>query len=204
MRAPPIHVLSKAIPTHRSLQATWIRNSILHALKGFLPSIARQMPSTFVYDSPTIARLAEFVSDAARNGSSGPTRDVVAKRNELYTLVDKYSATFPSFNGHIQERTGNVVILTGGTGSLGANILAKLLEKPDITRVYAMSRPSSSGLSAKERHVMAFEREGLGVTLLESNKVRCLDGDAARPDFGIDPMLYQEVIDILSGETKRR
>ena len=118
---------------------------------------------------------------------------VMSTRSELYTLVDKYSANFPSFNGHVRERAGTVVILTGSTGSLGANILAKLLERPEVIRVYAMSRPSS-GLSAKERHVKAFEREGLDVSLLDNNKVQCLVGDAATSDFGIDPTLYQEVV----------
>ena len=53
---------------------------------------------------------------------------------------------------------------------------------------------SSSGSSSKERHASAFEREDLDVKMLDSPKVRFVDGDAERADLSVDPSLYDEVM----------
>ena len=113
----------------------------------------------------------------------------------MYDLVSKYSKDFPTFKGTLTrgDNAPGIVLLTGGTGSVGSNILAKLIQNDEIQLIYAMSRPSSSGSSSKERHASAFERENLDTKMLDSPKVRFLDGDAERAYFAIDPSLYEEV-----------
>lgn len=119
------------------------------------------------------------------------------KRQELRALVDKYTQSFPTFKGGKSElgraSGGAIVLLTGSTGSLGSNILAKLINNPGVKRVYTMSRPSSDGMSAKERHVKSFERESLEVMLLDDKKVLFLEGDAAHADFGIDTQHFADM-----------
>lgn len=85
------------------------------------------------------------------------------------------------------------MLLTGGTGSLGSNILGHLLKDSNVSRVYAMSRPTSDKQPAKERYIHAFERESIDVSLLDSEKVRFVVGDASERTFGIDEGLFNEV-----------
>lgn len=176
-----------------SLQATWIRNTLLRALRQAHPSIAREIPSTFIYDHPSIASLAKYLSNAV-TGEGTSTSEPADKRRELFELVDKYTASFPQFASSPESRTGgDIVLLTGGTGSLGSNILARLIETPEVVVIYSLSRRSSDGMSVEERQWKSFEREGLDEEMLQSSKLRMLEGDPSLPEFGLPSFLYQEV-----------
>lgn len=85
------------------------------------------------------------------------------------------------------------MLLTGGTGSLGSNILARLIESPRVSRIYSLSRHSSDNSTVEERHQKAFEREGLGRSLLETGKVRLLEADPSQPGFNLPPDVYKEL-----------
>lgn len=85
-----------------------------------------------------------------------------------------------------------MVLLTGSSGSLGSNILAKLLEDNGVHLVYCISRPFNNGISVEEKHWKAFNREGLDQELLKSDKARLLEGDPSLPKFGLDPFVYEE------------
>ncbi|KAH8110862.1 acetyl-CoA synthetase-like protein [Phellopilus nigrolimitatus] len=179
-----------------SLQATWIRNTVLRVLRDSHAGVARKLSATFIYDYPTIARLAEYLSSSVSGTSVAPAGDARAKARELEALVAKYTTAFPTFvagAGSGNDGNGDAVLLTGSTGSLGSNILAKLIQNKAVTRVYAMSRPSSDGVSVKERHAKAFERESLDVQLLDDARVSFVDGDAGHADFAIDAKLFAEV-----------
>ncbi|KAH8110846.1 acetyl-CoA synthetase-like protein [Phellopilus nigrolimitatus] len=178
-----------------SLQATWIRNTVLRVLRDSHAGVARKLSATFIYDYPTIARLAEYLSSSVSGTSVAPAGDARAKARELEALVAKYTTAFPTFvagAGSGNDGNGDAVLLTGSTGSLGSNILAKLIQNKAVTRVYAMSRPSSDGVSVKERHAKAFERESLDVQLLDDARVSFVEGDAGHADFAIDAKLFAE------------
>ena len=120
------------------------------------------------------------------------------KTQELLSLVEKYTKNLPTFDGTKVRRSelkGDVVLVTGSTGSLGSNILAHLLMDPNVSLVYSISRPGSDKQTAKERHVKSFEREAIDVRLLDSEKVRFLIGDPSKHSFDIDTDLYDEVRD---------
>ncbi|KAH8110877.1 acetyl-CoA synthetase-like protein [Phellopilus nigrolimitatus] len=179
-----------------SLQATWIRNTVLRVLRESHASVARKLSATFVYDYPNIARLAEYLYSSVLGMMVPSASDAGSKRRELEALVSKYTTAFPTFiadEGSIDAENGDVVLLTGSTGSLGSNILAKLIQSKTVKHVYAMSRPSADGVSVKKRHVNAFERENLDVRLLDDANVRFLEGDASHPDFAIDPKQFVEM-----------
>ncbi|KAH8110852.1 acetyl-CoA synthetase-like protein [Phellopilus nigrolimitatus] len=180
-----------------SLQATWIRNTVLRVLRESHASVARKLSATFVYDYPTIARLATYLSSSVSGTAVDSAGDATAKSRELEALVSKYTTDFPTFVAGEESRDGgdgDVVLLTGSTGSIGSNILAKLIESKAVKRIYAMSRSSADGVSVKERHFKAFKRESLDSRLLEDARVRFLEGDASHPDFAIDPKQFVEVM----------
>ncbi|KAH8110855.1 acetyl-CoA synthetase-like protein [Phellopilus nigrolimitatus] len=180
-----------------SLQATWIRNTALRVLRESHVVVARKLSATFVYDYPTIARLATYLSSSVSGTAVDPAGDATAKSRELEALVSKYTTDFPTFVVGKESRDGgdgDIVLLTGSTGSIGSNILAKLIESKAVKRIYAMSRPSADNVSVKERHSKAFKRESLDSRLLEDARVRFLEGDASHPDFAIDPKQFVEVM----------
>ncbi|KAH8110860.1 acetyl-CoA synthetase-like protein [Phellopilus nigrolimitatus] len=179
-----------------SLQATWIRNTVLRVLRESHAGVARKLSATFVYDYPTIARLATYLSSSVSGTAVDSAGDATAKSRELEALVSKYTTAFPTFvagEGSRNGRDGDVILLTGSTGSLGSNILAKLIQNKAVRRVYAMSRPSADGVSVKERHAKAFERESLDVQLLDDARVSFVEGDAGHADFAIDPKQFVEM-----------
>ncbi|THH03024.1 hypothetical protein EW145_g6597 [Phellinidium pouzarii] len=180
-----------------SLQATWIRNTLLRVLRETNPAVARKFSPTFVYDHPTIIGLANYIAAGVTGASVALPGSIQDKRRELQSLVSKYTTTFPEFRaaptGTRVETVGDVVLLTGSTGSLGSNILAKLIQNVGIVHVYAMSRPSSDGTSSKERHKKAFAREGLDMSLLDGSKVRFLSGDPSHANFVVEPDLFNEM-----------
>jgi len=68
--------------------------------------------------------------------------------NAIESMVDKYKAGLPKsiLEGRNARPTdGLVVLLTGSTGNLGAQLLASLL------LVYTLDRPSLASISLEER-----------------------------------------------------
>ena len=154
-----------------------------------------------VYEHPTIASLALHVSASVSGADDGSGKGLDQKRRELHALVDKYTQNIPivTEDRSVGNATEKVVFLTGGTGSLGANILARLLECKDVSKIYACSRNiGASASSSKERHARAFEKEGIPMDKLEDTRIDFLDGDTSLEGFGVLPTIFERVSDVFS------
>lgn len=157
----------------------------------------RKLPPTLVYDHPTVARLSIALENAV-NGLVGDSEySIEEKRQQLILLVEKYTQNVVNSStvgtSGSDTSTKKIVLLTGGTGSLGSNVLACLLESRNISKVYAISRTGSTGSSAKERHLEAFGREDISAALLETPKAQFSDGDTAVDRFGMQEDLFNRV-----------
>ena len=154
------------------------------------------MSTSFVYEYPTIERMAIFLSKAVADPRYAQGVDLSMRGRELQSLVDKYTegfSSYPALNGSAYPVPhGNVYLLTGTTGSLGSNMLAQLLEAPAVTRVYAFNRPSKSA-TLRARQVSAFKQRGLNTDLLSSDKLVYVEGDLGAPGFALGDNLYGEV-----------
>ena len=159
------------------------------------------MSANFIYEHSTIAKLAIYVSNSAVGKLDEYTRGAEERRSELLDMVDRYSRDLPVIDGTIGRKHSayedghgqKAVLLTGSTGSLGSNILMRLLQDRAIGKVYALSRSALDGSSAKGRHVRAFERETFPLDVLDDTKVQFFDGDLAQTDFGLPSQLFDEV-----------
>ncbi len=86
------------------------------------------------------------------------------------------------------------VLLTGGTGFLGKEILAQAADDPRIGEVVALVRPETLRdpktrralrvLSAHERGALLLKR--LGIKRLRASRFRFVSGDIEKPDLGLD------------------
>jgi len=84
------------------------------------------------------------------------------------------------------------VFVTGTTGALGCNILHHLLQDDRIEKVYAFNRQNSAA-SLFERQKIAFSRQGLPISLLESPKLILITGDLRSPCLGLNSEVFEEV-----------
>ena len=184
-----------------SLQSTYIRNSVLHGLRETKPEIATLVSASFVYENPSIERMATFLCRAVTYPQSTLNAGPRARGQELQALLEKYTETFPArsaVNGSSRSLpAGDTYMLTGTTGGLGSNMLAQLLVSPRVMCVYAFNRPSRSATS-EARQRSAFERRGLDTSLLSSKKLVYVEGDINAPTFALNDRLYGEVRGISS------
>lgn len=165
----------------------------MHALRQPLTNSGPhlRLPSSFVYINPTISALTSFIlslfSSDVQNTASTP-------ECVMQAMVDKYSADFPVHNSRgapAAKVLDEVVLVSGTSGRLGAHLLAQLLVKPSVVKVYALNRPSRQNVL--ERQLKAFENWELDVRLLAGGKVVLLEADFTKPDFGLGETLYNEV-----------
>nr|UXY92114.1 ATP/NADPH-dependent carboxylic acid reductase [Trametes cinnabarina] len=198
-----------------SLQATWIRNTLIHALRVSSNVNVHDIPSNFAYAHPSINALAGFISGLI----SGKTVDANVERaaavERMRALLDKYSQglerRFPEkianghANGHVNGHAntsyangyaahGETVLVTGTTGRLGSHLLAQLLQRGDVDMIFALNRETSGSQKALSvRQKAAFEQWGLDASLLESSKVALYAVDLAKPYFGLSEDAYEEM-----------
>ncbi|PCH34918.1 NAD(P)-binding protein [Wolfiporia cocos MD-104 SS10] len=173
-----------------SLQATWIRNSVLRALRDSACLDTRQTSANFVYDHPSICHLASFAISMA-SGCAGDVKGSKSGRLEaMQAMVARYTGQYPTRpEDPLQSRpSGDIVLVTGTTGSLGCHLLARLVDHIGILRVYALNRASGvKGTSLVDRQRSALQHQGLDFRIADSGKVVLLEGDMAKDNWGLEP-----------------
>ncbi|KZT28667.1 acetyl-CoA synthetase-like protein [Neolentinus lepideus HHB14362 ss-1] len=173
-----------------SLQATWIRNSLLHALRETQCNV-RNLSSGIVYANPSIARLATFISNHA--SSSRPLGPRLNKVSEMEEMVNKYNQNLPLHVPTLPAVRKDTIVLTGSTGGLGAVLLAQLLDHAAVEKVYGINRKSLSDGSLIVRQRKVFEERGLDTDLLESPKLVLVEADVNGNQFKLPPQSLEEI-----------
>ncbi|THV01944.1 acetyl-CoA synthetase-like protein, partial [Dendrothele bispora CBS 962.96] len=187
-----------------SLQATWIKNSILRGFRDNSSTAkvdTRESTSNFVYEHPTIASLAHFIVLVAQRGTlslldseTQVERDVKAMRR----MVEKYSRDFVPVKSNLPLTSNErkVVLMTGSTGGVGVHILHRLLQDVTVERVYALIRSGGSGVdspSIETKQVNAFMERGVDKDLVRSRKLVLLEANLSKERFGLEEGVFEEV-----------
>ncbi|KAI0332192.1 acetyl-CoA synthetase-like protein [Cubamyces sp. BRFM 1775] len=199
VRAVVNHTMRQSVPDGAdifrngcdSLQATWIRNTILRALREVDPSASKRLNANFVFNAPTISSLSNVVQTALNNLNG--VDDASRAPQDLWKYVEKYSAGFPARPADLLDRPSaakDVVLITGTTGGFGCDALEHLLRDETIERVYAFNRKSTN---AAERQRVQFRERGLDEMLLDSPKFIMVEAILHEPDFGIEPQLLDKI-----------
>ncbi|TFY68026.1 hypothetical protein EVJ58_g1265 [Rhodofomes roseus] len=181
-----------------SLQATWIRNSILRGLRDSAKLETREITRDFVYEHPTVVALSVYVSGLAAGSTNDTDTSEQARVAAMRAMARAYSEAFPRHqpgtgrSHHDTHADKSVFLLTGTTGSFGCHILHRLVSDPHVSRVFALNRPSKDGISLRERQNAALIERGLPTDVL-GDKAILLEVDLAAQQFGTSGTLYEEM-----------
>ncbi|KAF8521638.1 hypothetical protein BU17DRAFT_87898 [Hysterangium stoloniferum] len=180
-----------------SLQATYIRNTIMYALRQAVSNAKIQtIPGNFVYQHPTINALAIYVSKISQAAELTTNIDPESeRRRRLQDVIEKYTQDWPVHHPQIAAKSSSdeVILLTGSTGGLGSQILSQLVAMPSVTRIYAFNRPSQR--SSYDRQLESFVDRGNDVSLLQSNKIVYVEGDTSVVGFNLKSELFNQIRD---------
>ncbi|KAH7886572.1 acetyl-CoA synthetase-like protein [Phlebopus sp. FC_14] len=175
-----------------SLNATWIRNSILRGLRLFSKRISRDIELTFVYQYPTIASLSKFILRITQFPVDN-LHMIVDPVDQMQSLVSRFTTDFPvRMASEPALPTGDIVLVTGTTGSLGCAALVHLIECDSVEKIYALNR-SSSGKSLHQRQQQALEERGYSPSLIHCPKVVLLEGDTSRPGLALEDAVFKQL-----------
>lgn len=165
-----------------------------------------------IYERPTATVMAQKLNSMLSgkgDGSDSPD-DIV----NVVTLLDKYEAEVRKLfeksgqngtnghgiNGHSingngtngYHAEGHVVAVTGTTGSMGSYLLATLLARSDVTKVFCLNRATD----ATDKQYQALRSRGLpGLELaIEQGRVTFLKIDVAAPHLGLSDEDYATLV----------
>ncbi len=161
------------------------------------PSASRLVTPSTIYEHSTVAKLASFVVGAVVNPDRLESVTVTSRADEIEKMIKKYSSAerLPPALSTVADTTEVVVLITGTTGNLGAQLVDVFLRDGRVKKVYTLNRPSGGEKKKdiKARHAERFVDKGLDVVLLLDERLVLLEGDASGDHLGLSGEVYEEV-----------
>lgn len=130
-------------------------------------------------------------------GSPKPQSDVASRQMVVDLFVAKYSSgfTFPSKSAKDSDSktSGHCVLITGATGSLGAQLVQHFAKLPSVASVVCFNRPSSVDAMARQRQ--ALTEKGIFLEDGAFAKLQVIASDTSKPLLGLDETAYATLVD---------
>ncbi len=154
---------------------------VAHLLMALKTEFGVQVPARTVYVNPTPAAMEEAVEAILRSPYFTTAAEVVDLVKEARLKDD-----FPL---HIESGPAapKSILLTGGTGFMGAALLQELLSRDATLKVYCLVRSPSEAI-ARERLEHTFQMLRLQGSVLE--RVCAVPGDIENATLGLTPAEY--------------
>ncbi|KAI0598280.1 hypothetical protein F4775DRAFT_556107 [Biscogniauxia sp. FL1348] len=143
-----------------------------------------------IYSATTIRRMAEAL--AALVAGNGKLDEILSSTSyeETEKLVEKFESQLPRSiteqEQHVPGDSDQTIILTGSTGSLGSYILASLLARTDIKKIYCLNR----GKDAKAKQEISLSNRGLPALPAQDDRVLFLQAQLSAPNLGLHADQY--------------
>ncbi|KAF1953935.1 hypothetical protein CC80DRAFT_517873 [Byssothecium circinans] len=162
-------------------------------LQQLVPRQEQTLPLSIIEDSGTIRGLSD---DILRRRHGKPEAQDKDENKHMLDLVQQYSSfddsrsvlLSPLEYHYMNGDLGEVIVLTGATGALGAHILNLLRDSDSVSTVYCLVRGSNKN-AAKERITKALEQRGLG-GIAAGDKVTVVQAQLGEPRLGLSDSLY--------------
>lgn len=170
-----------------TLKSLQMRGLILKELD--LGGSGRKLGQNIIFDTANVVLLAQHLY-ALRIDAITP-EDEEDEIQKMKAMIKKYSTFEKHIPGSSPTPGGHVVVLTGSTGSLGAHILALLLSRSDVRKVYCLVR----GENPQDRVLDELRQRRLDVP--DTMLLVALTSDLSKENLG----LSHETFDKLQSET---
>ena len=177
-----------------SLRATKFRRVLGASLRtsDHPMTTTKDLPLDIIYSHPSVSSLTEALQKWLRGSLSESST-----AEKMQELVRKYAyhQQPPSL-----EVMGNVVLITGTTGNLGANMLHIMSEDPHVRRVICLIRapsdrngdPSKGDLSVRQQK--ALEARGITLSSKGSLKIDFLPWLPDRENLGLSEEVTRNLV----------
>ncbi|QKD62271.2 uncharacterized protein FOBCDRAFT_245590 [Fusarium oxysporum Fo47] len=163
-----------------SLQAIQMRSEILKTVQLGNNKLGQNV----VFEHPSTEQLSYFLL-SLRIGQTLIKQTSV--HGEMQELLDKY-ATFKKVDA-------SSVVITGATGSLGAHVVAKLLMKPSISKVYCLVRASDKSQALLRVKQSMLDRKVYHTLPLNTRrKIVALPSDLSDAHLGLQEDVYTSIV----------
>ncbi|KAI1761375.1 hypothetical protein GGR53DRAFT_525119 [Hypoxylon sp. FL1150] len=146
-----------------------------------------KLPVNIIYDSGNVNSLAENLIRMRKGGGISSPSDGASLMSKF---ISKYS-NFPKFVPGDQRSDGEVVLLTGTTGSLGAHILSQVAVSPQVKSVYCLVRASTTE-EAQSRVVSSLKSRRIFNPAVAA-KIVCLPSDFSQVSLGLDALTFEKL-----------
>ncbi|TGJ79401.1 hypothetical protein E0Z10_g9371 [Xylaria hypoxylon] len=150
---------------------------------GIPEEVLGKVDNALLFTSTTISRLAQRLSLALSGSESASQLRNNDNVGDIRGLLAKYEAKIPTILRD-ERRKVQTIVLTGSRGSLGSYILAALLAREDVKKVYCLNR--SSNVQADQ--ISSFKARGLPELQLE--RVKFLQTNLVEPNLGLSEDEY--------------
>jgi hypothetical protein len=145
-----------------------------------------------IFENPSISKLLSVFEPTTSSSKSESTRK--SSTQVINQMISKLEAEFktwaprPSTSSH-PHGDGEIVLLTGSTGSLGTSLLETLSSSRHVTKIYAMVR----GPDHVARVKGSLEKKGMDPSILDGGKIEVLNFSMQDPLLGLDIDTYHRL-----------
>ena len=171
-----------------SLETTRIWRTIKKELD--LGESGNTMSQNIVFEKGNVKALAMYLY-SLRTGE-----DVSENDDEILVmrdLIEKYSTFTQHFPSMSKNPAGEVVIVTGATGNLGAFIVEELLSKPSVAEVWALVRAPGQA-AAGARVMRSLELRNIKLSEHQLSRLYALPSDLSQANIGLDNDVLERLL----------
>jgi hypothetical protein len=140
-----------------------------------------------IFEKPSISQLVRIFDQPTSSSIDSSLSSTQTIKRMISRLESDFNSWPPRIaNLSYPSTTNETILLTGCTGSLGANLLEIFCESPHVARVYALIR----GSDRDDRLRKSLEQRGIDPSILDSGRVQTLNFSMEDPLLGLDIDTY--------------
>lgn len=152
------------------------------------------LSQNIVFEKGTVTQLARHLYQLRTGEEASEEEDEIQVMREL---IDQYSNFTRHFPTKTEQPKSQTVLVTGGTGNLGAFIIAETARRVDVAEVWALVRASGQA-AAGARLMQSLSSRGIKLTDEESSKIRAVPSDLSKANLGLQQYDLEHLLDSLT------
>jgi nucleoside-diphosphate-sugar epimerase len=123
-----------------------------------------------------------------------PDSDITERAATVDAYVARFTAGFtkPSTPDTADCDRGQCILITGGTGSLGAHVVADLIARSDVKLVFCLNRVSR-GSDPEQRQLQSLADKELLLAPEHAAKLRIIEAHTFKPRLGLSDDQYHDL-----------